>query len=288
MIVPMVEKYYIRKNVIFEDKIEWYELVLPLPPMPKAVLYRNTPYTIQKLIDLERDHEYTWYFKMEIYAEVSAAGIAGGFVEGNILTELVEVSLRPSEWSAPPNPSPPIENVMYVAVGSPVDVLVVDPEGSRIGFDFVFQQEITEIPGAWYSGHGTYPQLIRIPTPISGDYKVLLFGTNVGNYTLAIVRSQETIYFTATEIPISANVTHQYIIDWAALSAGEKGVTVQIDSDGDGVFELTFTSDSELTQDEFMQQVSPVEAFPLWVVGAIIATIVVATVAIAVFWTRQK
>jgi hypothetical protein len=45
---------------------------------------------------------------------------------------------------------------------------------------------------------------------------------------------------------------HQYLIDWNTLSRGEEGVTVQVDSNGDGVFEHTFTSDSELTQGEYL------------------------------------
>lgn len=35
---------------------------------------------------------------------------------------------------------------------------------------------------------------------------------------------------------------------------GEEGVTVLIDSDGDGTFEQSLTADSELTHDEFMLQ----------------------------------
>jgi hypothetical protein len=50
---------------------------------------------------------------------------------------------------------------------------------------------------------------------------------------------------------------HQYTIDWDALSEGEEGVTVQIDSDGDDEFEDTFTSDSELTHDEFLHETIP-------------------------------
>jgi len=46
-------------------------------------------------------------------------------------------------------------------------------------------------------------------------------------------------------ISTSANAIREYTVDWAAFSRGEEGVTVQIDSDGDGIFEHTFASDSE-------------------------------------------
>jgi len=61
----------------------------------------------------------------------------------------------------------------------------------------------------------------------------------------------ESISFTATDITVVAGAVHQYTIDWSALCRGEEGVTVQVDSNGDGVFEHTFTSDSELTQSEY-------------------------------------
>ena len=52
--------------------------------------------------------------------------------------------------------------------------------------------------------------------------------------------------FTATDIPTSTGAIHQYAIDWDALSQGENGVTVQIDSDGDSTFELTFNTGDTL------------------------------------------
>jgi len=39
---------------------------------------------------------------------------------------------------------------------------------------------------------------------------------------------------------------------WEALSQGREGVNVKRDIDGDGLFEFNFTSDSELTYNEYM------------------------------------
>jgi len=35
-------------------------------------------------------------------------------------------------------------------------------------------------------------------------------------------------------------ITHQYTIDWDAISQGEEGTSVRIDSEGDGTFEIAF------------------------------------------------
>jgi len=60
--------------------------------------------------------------------------------------------------------------------------------------------------------------------------------------------------FDAIDISIMGGVTHHYLVDWDVLSQGEEGVTLQIDVDGDGVFEKTVVADNELTYDEFILQ----------------------------------
>ena len=70
--------------------------------------------------------------------------------------------------------------------------------------------------------------------------------------TIASIEGGEATTFTATDIPTAVGATHEYTIDWTVLSQGEAGVTVQVDSDGDGTFEYTFSADNELTQEEFL------------------------------------
>ncbi|MFO7772791.1 MAG: CFI-box-CTERM domain-containing protein [Dehalococcoidia bacterium] len=83
-----------------------------------------------------------------------------------------------------------------------------------------------------------------------------LVGTHEGDYGLSGYWRHEgvEVTFTASNIPVTPGEIHRYAVDWDALSQGEEGVTVDVDSDGDGVFERTITSDSELTRDEFMSQ----------------------------------
>lgn len=71
-------------------------------------------------------------------------------------------------------------------------------------------------------------------------------------YNLTVTRNieQKNATFNATNIPTSANATHQYNIDWNVLSQGKKGVTLRLDTDGDGIFERCITCNSELTKDE--------------------------------------
>ncbi len=82
---------------------------------------------------------------------------------------------------------------------------------------------------------------------------ITIFG-QCDEYTIAAHRAIDdtNVFFTASNIPSSSDSIHQYNIDWDALSAGEEGVTVLVDADGDGVFEHSFTTGNVLSSDEFL------------------------------------
>jgi len=167
-------------------------------------------------------------------------------------------------------------------LGSPGELRVYDSVGRVTGL--VNGETKEEIPNSVYSDN-----TVMILSS-SNSYYYEVSGTQDGSYGLlaASFTHGEWNTFTATDIPISTNAIHQYTIDWVALSQGQEEVTVKVDSDGDGVFELTFTSDSELTREEFMLQITPKEAFPLWIVGTAVAIIAIASAAVAVFWRKRK
>lgn len=136
---------------------------------------------------------------------------------------------------------------------SPGELRVYDSQGRVTGL--VNGEIREEIPNSAYKD-GT---VIILYSSDSHTYEVK--GTDEGSYGLELVciEGGETITFTATDIPISANATHEYTVDWDALSQDEEqdeeGVTVLVDSDGDGTFEQSVsTTHNELTHDEFMLQ----------------------------------
>lgn len=209
-----------------------------------------------------------WGFNVKIIS-----GVAGPIYEG------ASTSFDPGSITEPEEEVP---NLEFVHLASPGELRVYDSQGRVTGL--VNGEIKEEIP---YSVYNNNTVLISF---LFDSYRYEIAGTGEGSYDLTVtsIAEQETNNFTATGIPTSPNAIHQYTIDWAAVSQGEEGVTVKVDSDGNGTFEKTFTSDSELTQDEFMLQLPPGEAFPMWMVGVAVATIAIATVAIAVFWRRRK
>jgi hypothetical protein len=132
---------------------------------------------------------------------------------------------------------------------SPGELRVYDSQDRVTG---LLNGEIREeIPNSWYDNE-TNSVTIIFPAE---SYLYEVFGTEEKTYGLEVsfLSDGKTIIFKATSIPISANATHRCTIDWAALSRGEEGVTVMVDSDSDGVFEHTFTSDRELNQSEYFR-----------------------------------
>jgi len=69
---------------------------------------------------------------------------------------------------------------------SPVDILVTAPDGLRVGYDSVTETIVNEIEGATYSGPGTEPQVVNIPSPLPGVYNVDIVGTDYGVYAITI------------------------------------------------------------------------------------------------------
>lgn len=92
-------------------------------------------------------------------------------------------------------------------------------------------------------------------TNSSADYVYQVKGTEptaAYNFTVSLVDAHGNgRSFNATNVPIHAGEVHRYIINWTLLELDGLGVEVDVDRNGDGVFESKLLSDSELAADEF-------------------------------------
>lgn len=79
-----------------------------------------------------------------------------------------------------------IKNLLFIKILSPADIVIIAPDGKRVGKDFTTGQEVNEIDGSFYSGFATDDEYITIPNPLDGEYRVQVQGTgNGGEYTIA-------------------------------------------------------------------------------------------------------
>lgn len=74
---------------------------------------------------------------------------------------------------------------LMVRIFSPADFVVISPTGQRVGKDFINNNVISEIEGAFYSGFDSGPEFVLIPDPLDGEYQVELQGTGEGAYKLS-------------------------------------------------------------------------------------------------------
>ena len=74
---------------------------------------------------------------------------------------------------------------LMIRIFSPADFIVIAPNGQRVGKDFINNQAINEIDGAFYSGFDSDMEFALIPDPLDGDYKIELAGTGDGEYKLS-------------------------------------------------------------------------------------------------------
>jgi len=132
--------------------------------------------------------------------------------------------------------------VTVIRKHSPGELRVYDVQGSVTGM--IDGQIVENIPNSGYDPSGDTVVIWSAVNPLMFE----VVGTEDGSYglTAGLVGIDDYINFNAVNIPTSTDATHQYSIDWDALAEGEEGVTVQVDSDGDGIFEQTITCDATL------------------------------------------
>jgi len=118
---------------------------------------------------------------------------------------------------------------------SPGEIRVYDSQNRVTG---VINGEVKEeIPNSTYD-----PEEEVVAVFCSSDmYHYQVVGTEEGAYRLDIVSIEDgnATAVAVVDVPTSPNTTHNYTVNWAALSQGEKSVTIEIDSDGDGIVDDT-------------------------------------------------
>ena len=142
-------------------------------------------------------------------------------------------------------------NSTILFLRSPGELRIVDSQNRTTGF--VNNELKEEIPNVFYDEE---KEVFVMLYPEDDNYRYQVVGTDVGEYGLTAQTARgDTFYsFDATDIPILTGSIHQYSIDWQKLSHGQNGVTMQIDSNGDGIFEKTVIAGNELTPDEIILQ----------------------------------
>lgn|GEM_PF-2823939 len=143
-------------------------------------------------------------------------------------------------------PTAAYQKLVQVALG-PVYVQAHDSEGNLTGHGSYI---VRNIPDSYYTGYyaDTTAQAVVL-YDLTRNYDYQVKGANNGFYQeiISSIKGGDTTAFFANAIPIKQGAIHHFDIDWPALVKGENGVTVNIDSDGDGTAEQTITVGRTMT-----------------------------------------
>lgn len=82
-----------------------------------------------------------------------------------------------------------VKKLLHIKMLSPADLLVIDPDGKRIGKDVV--TTVNEIGEAFYSGANSEVEFITIPNPIDGNYSIVVQGIGSGAYAVEVAYISE-------------------------------------------------------------------------------------------------
>ena len=173
--------------------------------------------------------------------------IADAFTNIQVYFDFTPNQAEIDKWSEILNWANGVRSTL-ITIHSPTELRLYDSDGRVCGLvDGIVH---AGVPFATYDL--VHETIVVWFTDNSHIYEVL--GTSIGPYNLdmAAFENGDVTSFMARDISTSPGAVHRYEIDWETLEQGAKGVTIYVDSDGDGIIDYTFTSDSELTGDEFI------------------------------------
>lgn len=144
-----------------------------------------------------------------------------------------------------------ISSVKKWLMHSPGELRVFDSSGRVTGL--VNGEVVEEIPNSAYDkdnhlviileqdGSGPYHcEVVGIEKPDETTYGLTITSATAGG----------ELTFDATDVPIVPDEVHGYSVNWQTLAQGGDGVTMQIDKEGDGVFEKSVVADKTLEASE--------------------------------------
>jgi outer membrane protein assembly factor BamB len=140
-----------------------------------------------------------------------------------------------------------------------------------------------EIPNSIYDEESK----TAVISPATDSYRYVVVGVEQGDYGLDAISitSGEATICTVTEMATAIGAVHQYTINWDALGKGETGTTLQVDKNGDGVFEKTYQAGSQLEESQLSTYLVGRTSLWLWiVVGLAIGS--VGVVVGGLIWTK--
>jgi hypothetical protein len=267
-------------------------LVLPAKILHKNVLATILGWGAEYIIDKTRFHKYREFYEASTLivkgftepTKITVEGIINVLSIASKVEQLLKSSGLPVYYTLAlayrditKLKEFPLEPYLYEHVSSPVELRVYDAEGKMTGL--VNGNIKIEIPNSYY-----YNNTVIIFFPYN-SYTHEVVGMGNGSYSLKLEYfGNRTASLSISEIPISVNVIHRYVIEGNLSAQNITKVDLKIDSDGDGIFEISIN----LFRSEKISTIMGEEIIPLRIVPIFLITFSVLLVIFVVRRLKKK
>ncbi|MGC9075530.1 MAG: hypothetical protein ACP5JD_07455 [Candidatus Bipolaricaulaceae bacterium] len=157
-----------------------------------------------------------------------------------------------------------LRSIRKITVHSPVEVQVCDSEGHVTG---VVEGELREeIPNSFCDPSTNEILLFSPPDDVS----YVIVGTDKGTYSMVVTNylNGKEAQFVAHDVPINPRTLHRYAIRWETEANQVQEAVLQIDTDGDGVFEKHLVTGATLAGEDVQRLTKGTTIW--WVIGPIV------------------
>ncbi|MDE3076339.1 MAG: FecR domain-containing protein [Chloroflexota bacterium] len=123
--------------------------------------------------------------QMEVESTEGTVDIGNG--QGNQPVEPGYLAVAmPGQPPQPARPAPPPRDGIRIGLGSGADIYVCDPIRRCVGYYPDTKSVLNYVPRAWYSGVNSQPQVLILPNPPEGAYRLMLPAIEAGPLQLSI------------------------------------------------------------------------------------------------------
>lgn len=140
------------------------------------------------------------------------------------------------------------DEMICAQLHSPGELSIEDSKGRVVGI--VEGEGKNQFPMAIYDRDKKFSKVL-FPEDVEYTFKVDGTGTGVYGLDIILKEGDREVVFKARNIPITPRANHTYSVDKNKLFAGQEGVTIKVDENGDGVIDQTLMSDEMFTGSEY-------------------------------------
>jgi PKD repeat protein len=110
------------------------------------------------------------------------------------------------------------QDLIALMAQCPINFLIADASGRRLGYDAATDTVYREIPNTFYSGPYSEPQIVLIPSPLVGEFQIAVQGYDAGPFSFQVHRIDDggMLPLAAFEGETTSGQVDEMVVDYPA------------------------------------------------------------------------